>query len=202
MSEVTIAANRGKLVVVVANDKIPVYRAPKKSAFTAEYEEYIYGPLTVGTATGKIFTDSDFEFIEVIRIRSDNVYSFPVSETIYLFSDNVTLKTNPAYDASKDTGPVTPADKTDPTTTGTGDTGSTDKVSTTPGPGRVPVTAADGKTVYVLVEAPAGSDAGTPVDKTKKWLTIGLYVVIGLSVAALITIMVLSLNKTKTPALR
>ncbi|MVM34986.1 hypothetical protein GO755_33470 [Spirosoma sp. HMF4905] len=197
------ASQRGQLVKVVAPDSVRVYSSPESSGITPEF---INGPQTVGTATGKNFSDGIKTWLEVLRVSFGLVLSVPQVTALYLLADDVTLETNPAYDASKDTS----APNSDGSYNGvaSGSTGSTSAptkdtsdVSTTPGAGRVPVTASDGKTVYVLVPAPTTTTPTTTppteTDTTKKYLTWGLYGVLGLGIVTLIVVLVMSFNKPK-----
>lgn len=186
------ASDRGMLVTVAGTDSIRVFSKPGTVT-----TEFIDGPATVGTATGKIFVDNLIDYTEVVRVGPAVGFGVPVVSTIYLLTEFVILKPNPAYDASKDTGRPSEAG-----TTATTADSSSGKVSTTPGEGRVPVVGSDGKTVYVLVdEDRIISERDPTVDKTKKWLTVGLYVVIGLAVVSLLTVVVISLSKPKKPVL-
>lgn len=171
------ATQRGKLVKVAANDSLLVYLSPsKKSA------EYVNGPKTAGTATGYTYSEGSETFQEVIR-SAYNPFLPTAVEVIYLNASSVELAVNPDYDPANDVD----RPKEDDTT---GDTSKPDTkepdVSTTPGAGRIPVTAADGKTVYVLVQKPPVTT--TSIDMNRKWLTYGLYGVLGLAAVALLVI--------------
>lgn len=186
------ASQRGKLVKVADKDSSRVYLSTDTSKPSTEF---IDGPKTVGTATGYTYTDKAFTLQEVLRPVINPFLSTPTVETIYLIATDIELADNPAYDASKDTDrpkeePEATSGPVDGSDTETAD------VSTTPGAGRVPVTAQDGKTVYVLVKEPATSTGAlqtvqsvvTGNDPNRKWITYGLYGVLGLAVVALLVI--------------
>lgn len=175
------ASQRGKLVKVAAGSSNRVYLGPQAAQKSAEF---IDGPKTVGTATGFVYTEGTRSFQEVLR-SAYNPFLPTAIETIYLIATDIELATNPDYDPAKDTD--RPTDEPDATTGPVDGNDAELDVSTTPGAGRVPVKAADGKTVYVLVRNQAGSTT-TVVDNSRKWLTYGLYGVLGLAVVALLVI--------------
>lgn len=191
------ADQRGKLVNVVKGDSSKIYSAPAQSALTAEFVE---GPQTLGTATGKVYTDGALIWIEVLRVNGTSLFGIPDVTVIYCDDRTVTLATNPNYDPAKDTS----APNADGSVKGEQTTDTSD-VSQTNGPGRVAVTGSDGKVVYVLVPKPTdttsviGGLTTTTSDTTKKWLTYGLYGVLGLAVITIMTILVISLSKKKKP---
>ena len=195
MSTYTYKADlRGKLVTVEDGDSVRVYSAPEKSALTAEF---IDGPVSVGTTTGKRYTDGVFTWIEIVRSMG-LLFNIPQITVIYLIENDVTVQTNPAYNASTDTS----APNADGSYKGTAsvtpvDTGD---VTEMPGPDRVPVTASNGKTVYVLAPAPTttgNTPTPTQPDNTQKYITWGIYGVLGLSIITVIIILIQSANAKK-----
>lgn len=184
------------LVKVPDKASIKVYSAPAQSALTPEF---IDGPLTLGTATGRVYSDGVFTWLEVIRITGVSVFGIPDITVIYCVDDIITLATNPNYDPAKDTS----APNADGSFKGTQAPDPTD-VSTTNGPDRVPVETPDGKSVYVYAPKPTDptsvlgvTPTAITTDTTKKWLTYGLYGVLGLAVITIMVILVISLSKPK-----
>ncbi len=96
----------------------------------------------------------------------------------------VGLEDNPIYDVKKDTSVHKETDKPSD-----GDDSHLD-VSTRPGPGRIPVTASDGKTVYVLVGevAPTTAASTTSVGVTQN--STLMYAVYGVIVVGLIALII------------
>lgn len=188
------ASQRGQLVTVSEDQSAPVWSSPERNGKTTT-GEVIYGPATVGTATGNIYTDAELSWIEVVRVGSTILFGVPSVSIIYLSAELVKLGDNPDYDSSKDTG----LPSTGTTTSTTDPDPDTVQVSKKPGPNRVPVVASNGETVYVLVPASTTTTSVTTstdtTDKTKKYLTWGLYGILGLGAVTLIVILVISVRK-------
>ncbi|GAB3568860.1 hypothetical protein GCM10027578_22220 [Spirosoma luteolum] len=183
------ADQRGKLVKAPSGDSVRLFYGPETAKKLAEF---ITGPATIGTATGKTYNDGTYTYTEVLRAANNPFV--PTVQVVYVIATDVTLATNPDYDPAKDTD--RPADATTSPVSGA-DSADTDDVSDTPGPGRVPVVAANGKTVYVLVPQPESTSALQTVqnvvtgnDPNRKWLTYGLYGVLGLAAVALALLMI------------
>ncbi len=201
MSKYTYQGNlRGQLVTVDKDNTSRVYGSPTTKGLTAEF---IDGPANVGTATGAVYTEGTRIFYEIIRVSGYTLYgAFPGVTNIYMDADTVVIKPNPAYDKAKDAdapnedGSTTNRTPASSTGIANKDADSDDgDVSTAPGKDRVPVSTEDGNTVYVKSTPKAAATEGT--DSPNKWLTYGLYGILGLGAITLIVVLVLSLSKPK-----
>lgn len=172
------AALRGQLVSVDEGNYAPIFTKPTISATVIGGIGSLNNEETAGTATGNLFTEREFTWIEVIRVYPSSVAGIPSVTTIYLEYGLVKVKPNPAYDASKDTGNPTRGTKLPP---GTGD------VSKVPGEGRIPVPTGEGGTVYVPVPRPF--EAPVPADKS---MLYALFAILGIAVVTILVILIKS----------
>ncbi len=177
------AADRGKLVIVEANNSTRVYAKPE---VTAKSEEFIDGPKTAGTATGNRVTEGTLTFLEFIR---GTTLLSPIGVSFaYVISDSVTLEVNPAYNPTEDLD--RPGEPEKQTTT----------INTNkPGDGKTTTDYDTGETGPIIITKTPSSlvDDEPTVDPSKKWLTYGLYAVLGIAAITLIIILVQQFKKPK-----
>ena len=180
------ASKRGKLVNPYIDIFARIYTAPRIDAATPETVG-----TTIGTASGKIYQSGQTTFIEVIR-PAKNPFIVTV-EFVYVKASEVGLEDNPIYDGKKDTSVPKATDKP------SNDDDSDLDVSTRPGPGRIPVVASDGKTVYVLVgEVVPTTDTSTSSENVTQNSTL-IYAVYGVIVVGLIALIIALARSPQTP---
>ncbi|GAB3761374.1 hypothetical protein [Spirosoma pomorum] len=181
------AADRGKMVTIGSGESARVY---SKALATAKTDEFISGPNTVGTTTGNRISDGTFTWLEIIRSSMLPIGGFGVV-FIYLLDDDVTLVDNPNYnpldDLDRPSEVVIDEPNKNPTSTTKTDPYGTGEV----GPIVITKTPTTGKTSDEVI------DETVPGDSNKKWLTYGLYAVLGVAVVTLTIIIVKSIQKPK-----
>jgi hypothetical protein len=168
-----------------------------KAALTAKTTETIKGPAVAGFVTGWKSITGGKTWVEILRPEA-SVFVPVGFSTIYLLDDDVTFEVNPSYNAANDLDRPYDSDKkiiepdettpssTTPTKTTTGTT-TTGKPYDTGNVGTVDVE-----------KTPTGTEKETTTaDTTKKWLTYGLYAILGIAAITLTAILVQSFRKPK-----
>jgi hypothetical protein len=174
------ASLRGKLVNVSADNSVRTYGSPSSAGKT---DDYVTGPETLGTATGYTTVDGATIFIEVLRVNTVLLVSYPTK--MYFHRDQVVTADNPLYDPSKD------LDRPSDSTTGGDTTGTTKPYSN----GDIDVVVEKETKDTTTDRLPIGTE-NDGMSTQRKWLTYGLYAILGI---AAITLTVILIKSAKTP---
>jgi hypothetical protein len=185
-------AIRGSLAKVLDKTTAAVY---SKAALTAKTTETIKGPEVAGFVTGWKTITGGKTWVEILRPEASALVPVTLS-AIYLLDDDITFVENPSYDRANDLDRPYDSDKKiiepDETTT----PGSTTPTKTTTGTTTTDTPYDTGNVGTVDVEKNPATETATE-DKNKKWLTYGLYAILGIAAITLTVILVQSFRKPK-----